>query len=181
MNGLGDYEIKSIQKVEDPCPIELKKTVRQKQEELTNGKKKGSRTLKDKERVLYAPFCNIGSMNFEKTTGYITIPDQYVVYTKLNEDNLDQDGGVDAATGNEGQKLVWGLQDLKRTLNENEIEAPQLLAGINLQDDDEDDPKWKTSKKSLDTTKSKAQSFLIDKFEEQRNLDRQTLFREREV
>lgn len=71
-------------------------------------------------------------MNFEKTTGYITIPDQYVVYTKLNEDNLDQDGGVDAATGNEGQKLVWGLQDLKRTLNENEIEAPQLLAGINL-------------------------------------------------
>jgi hypothetical protein len=41
-------------------------------------------------------------MNFEKTTGYITIPDQYVVYTKLNEENLDQDGGVDAATGNEG-------------------------------------------------------------------------------
>ncbi len=30
VNGLGDYEIKSIQKVEDPCPIELKKTVRQK-------------------------------------------------------------------------------------------------------------------------------------------------------
>ena len=75
MNGLGDYEIKSIQKVEDPCPIELKKTVKQKQEELTNGKKKGGRTLKDKERVLYAPFCNIGAMNFEKTTGYITIPD----------------------------------------------------------------------------------------------------------
>lgn len=102
VNGLGDYEIKSIQKVEDPCPIELKKTVKQKQQELTNGKKKGGRTLKDKERVLYAPFCNIGSMNFEKTTGYITIPDQYVVYTKLNEENLDQDGGVDAATGNEG-------------------------------------------------------------------------------
>jgi ribosome biogenesis protein BMS1 len=28
VNGLGDYEIKSIQKVEDPCPIELKKTVK---------------------------------------------------------------------------------------------------------------------------------------------------------
>ena len=78
VNGLGDYEIKSIQKVEDPCPIELKKTVKQKQEEHNNtsGKKKGGgRTLKDKERVLYAPFCNIGAMNFEKTTGYITIPD----------------------------------------------------------------------------------------------------------
>ena len=122
VNGLGDYEIKSIQKVEDPCPIELKKTVKQRQEELATGnKKKGGRTLKDKEKVLYAPFCNIGAMNFEKTTGYITIPDQYVVYTKLNEDNADQEGGVDEATGNEGQKLVWGLQDLKRTLNENAI------------------------------------------------------------
>lgn len=58
--------------------------------------------------MLYAPFCNIGAMNFEKTTGYITIPDQYVVYTKLNEDG-DQEGGVDPALGNEGQKLVWGL------------------------------------------------------------------------
>lgn len=57
---------------------------------------------------MYAPFCNIGAMNFEKTTGYITIPDKYVVYTKLNEDG-DQEGGVDPALGNEGQKLVWGL------------------------------------------------------------------------
>jgi hypothetical protein len=28
VNGLGDYDIKRIQKVDDPCPIELKKTVR---------------------------------------------------------------------------------------------------------------------------------------------------------
>lgn len=34
VNGLGDYEIKSIQRVDDPCPIELKKTVKQKQTEL---------------------------------------------------------------------------------------------------------------------------------------------------
>jgi hypothetical protein len=26
-------------------------------------------------------------MNFEKATGYITIPDQYVVYTRLKEGN----------------------------------------------------------------------------------------------
>jgi ribosome biogenesis protein BMS1 len=101
VNGLGDYEIKSIQKVEDPCPIELKKTVKQKQSELATGKKKGGRKLTDKERVLYAPFSNIGAMNFEKTTGYITIPDKYVMYTKLNEDG-DQLGGADAALGNEG-------------------------------------------------------------------------------
>jgi hypothetical protein len=48
--------------------------VREKQSDIAQGKKK-NRTLKDKEKVLYAPFCNIGAMNFEKTTGYITIPD----------------------------------------------------------------------------------------------------------
>jgi ribosome biogenesis protein BMS1 len=136
VNGLGDYEIKSIQKVEDPCPIEVKKTVKQKQTELAQGKKK-SRNLKDKERVLYAPFSNIGAMNFEKTTGYITIPDNQVVYTKLNEDG-DQVGGVDASTGNEGQKLVWGLQDLKMALDEKEVEAPQLLQGITLEDEQDE-------------------------------------------
>lgn len=28
VNGLGDYDIKQIQKMDDPCPIELKKTVK---------------------------------------------------------------------------------------------------------------------------------------------------------
>jgi ribosome biogenesis protein BMS1 len=68
--------------------------------------KKKKRTLKDKEKVLYAPFSNIGAMNFEKSTGYITIPDKYVVYTKLKEDD-GQIGGIDPKTGNEGQKMVW--------------------------------------------------------------------------
>lgn len=76
VNGLGDYDIESVQRMEDPCPIEAKKTVKQKQAELhTEASRRKKRTLKDKERVLYAPYSNIGAMNFEKTTGYITIPD----------------------------------------------------------------------------------------------------------
>ena len=57
--------------------------------------------MKDKERVLYAPYTNIGSLNFENTTGYISIPDKNVIFTRLN-DNEDQDknelnlGGIDA-------------------------------------------------------------------------------------
>jgi hypothetical protein len=46
--------------------------------------------LKDKEKVLFAPFSNIGAMNFENTTGYITIPDQYVVYTKLKKEGEEE-------------------------------------------------------------------------------------------
>ena len=74
------------------------------------------RNLKDKERVLYAPYTNIGSMNFEKTTGYINIPDQNVVYTRIDEE--DQAGlgqglsGVDGDNTrelNEGQKMVFKM------------------------------------------------------------------------
>lgn len=64
-------------------------------------KKGKKRNLKDKERVLYAPYTNIGSMNFEKTTGYINIPDQNVVYTRIDDDDEaglgDGLGGVDAS------------------------------------------------------------------------------------
>ena len=79
INGLGDHDIVSLQKIDDPCPIELKRTVKEKQlnhnlQKLTGASKK-LRTLKDKEKVLYAPFSNIGALNFEKSTGYITIPD----------------------------------------------------------------------------------------------------------
>ena len=79
INGLGDFEINSLQKIDDPCPIELKRTVKEKQQNHSLAKLTGAtkklRTLKDKEKVLYAPFSNIGALNFEKSTGYITIPD----------------------------------------------------------------------------------------------------------
>ena len=101
------------------------------------------------------------------------------MYTKLNEDT-DQLGGVDASTGNEGQKLVWGLQDIKLTLNDKEIEAPQLLAGYTLDDSDDEKARRKKDQKSLDS-KAQAQISLVDKFEEQRKHDNQTLYREREV
>lgn len=118
--------------MDDPCPIELKKTVKQRQQEHMEEKlgqsKKKKRNLKDKERVLYAPFSNIGSMNFEKATGsgsgagYITIPDKYVVYTKLNNEGEDAEGNImvdeegvlmtggNKQQGNEGQQMVWKLQ-----------------------------------------------------------------------
>jgi hypothetical protein len=56
------------------------------------------RTLKDKEKVLYAPFSNIGALNFDKSTGYITIPDNQVVYTRTDGDNTN----IDESKANEG-------------------------------------------------------------------------------
>ena len=135
--------------MEDPCPIEIKKTVKQRQAEHEaekNGlvKKGKKRNLKDKERILYAPYTNIGSMNFEKTTGYINIPDQNVVYTRLDDDDEgglgDGLGGVDASNTkdlNEGQKIVFQLQDTKKTMNSRDIEQPMLLGNIKLNEETE--------------------------------------------
>ena len=113
VNGLGDYDIKSIRKVDDPCPVELKKTVKQKQAEheaekqgLVKPSKK--RNLKDKERVLYAPYSNIGAINFENTTGYINIPDQNVIYTRIDKDDEGIQGDGEMAD-NEGIKIVHSL------------------------------------------------------------------------
>ena len=92
VNGLGDYDIKSIQKVEDPCPIELRKSAKQRALEHEQEKKLGvktkraMRTLKDRDKVLYAPFSNVGALNFDKSTGYITIPDSQVIYTRVGRE-----------------------------------------------------------------------------------------------
>lgn len=89
INGLGDHSISAIQRVDDPCPIELKRTVREKQHlhnlSKTTGQTKKLRHLKDKEKVLYAPNSNIGALNFDKSSGYITIPDNQVVYTRTSD------------------------------------------------------------------------------------------------
>jgi len=102
LNGLGDYDIAGITRVDDPCPIEFKRTVKEKQAlhkeaKLSGITKRNNRTLKDKEKILYAPFSNIGTLNFEKSTGYITIPDKQVVYTRVGEE-----GDMNRNEGNEG-------------------------------------------------------------------------------
>lgn len=106
-----------MHKIDDPCPIELKRTVKEKHsllavEKATGIANKKMRTLKDKEKVIYAPFSNLGALNFEKTTGYITIPDSQVIYTRTS--------GIDADKGNEGQKMMWKLQDIEAREQEDE-------------------------------------------------------------
>ena len=101
--------------------------------------------MKDKERVLYAPYTNIGSMNFENTTGYINIPEKNVVFTRIDEEDNeglgDGLGGVDISNPkelNEGQRLVFGLQDADKNnklIDGSGIEMPALLDGVSLDQD----------------------------------------------
>lgn len=98
----------NIQRIDDPCPVELKKTVKQKQAEHEAEKeglikKSKKRNLKDKERILYAPYSNIGTLNFEKNSGYINIPDKNVVFTRLEDEEADENGKYGGVDMNEKQ------------------------------------------------------------------------------
>lgn len=103
ISGLGDYPIDEVTRVSDPVPVESSKQKGEGEEA-----KKKRRTLKDWEKIIYAPFSNFGAMNFDRSSGFITIPDRHVIYTKLTDDwnkvlNYDED--------NEGQKMVRSLQE----------------------------------------------------------------------
>lgn len=162
ITGLGDYDIKEMKVIEDPCPP-LNKNVKadedDKEGEGEGGegtgagagadglvkKAKKKRSLKQNERLIYAPQSNLGFLNYEQSSGYITIPDKHVIFTRIEEETFDEDGNPIKVTMNEdtgeGVEMVRKLQDLEKGLNEKfqEEEEPMLLDGIKLGMDEEED------------------------------------------
>ena len=117
INGLGEFNIDFAEKVEDPCPIEMVSK---------NGKIK--RTLKKKDKNLYAPYSNINMLEYDRKSGYINIPEKLVTFTKgLKEtDNLANDEGV---------KMVRKLQDMYGNIEQNENDEKnqiEIIDGINM-------------------------------------------------
>ncbi len=93
INGLGDFKIDFITSHEDPCPVEAVEL---------KGRKK--RSLKQKEKVLYAPYCNINTLEYDRNAGYINIPDRFVAFTK----GIGESSELNM---NEGIRMVRELQD----------------------------------------------------------------------
>jgi len=58
--GCGDFSIKSISKIEDPCPHPVKRREKQK--------------LNEKEKLLYAPMSNVGQIIYDKDAIYFDMP-----------------------------------------------------------------------------------------------------------
>jgi len=85
--------------MEDPCPA-LNKNLKDDGPDEEGGeggdvlkpKKKKKRTLKQDERLIYAPQSNLGFLNYEQTSGYITIPDRHVIFTEIEEEKVDEFG-----------------------------------------------------------------------------------------
>jgi ribosome biogenesis protein BMS1 len=115
--GLGDYQVDYAMLNDDPCPVE---TVEVK------GRKK--RTLKQKEKFLYAPYCNINSLEYDRNAGYITIPERFVTFTKGIGESKE-------VVLDEGVRIVRELQDMKKSkgidqqIDEEELE---IFEGVNV-------------------------------------------------
>lgn len=72
-------------------------------------KRKKKRTLNQSERIIYAPSCNLGTLNFDYNSGYITIPHDYVKFTRVEDER--------AGDMEEGVRIVRNLQDVRQSIN----------------------------------------------------------------
>eukprot|EP00831_Metopus_contortus_P064237 TRINITY_DN57515_c0_g1_i1.p1 TRINITY_DN57515_c0_g1~~TRINITY_DN57515_c0_g1_i1.p1 ORF type:complete len:428 (+),score=143.30 TRINITY_DN57515_c0_g1_i1:92-1375(+) len=120
--GLGDYGIKSVANLTDPCPS------LQEEKKIQDGeKKKKKRTLNRKERLLYAPMSNLDFASIDHSNGFITIPDKYVFYTEM--------AGVKKQYGGEAQEMMQKLQNIGTTVDrqlEGGEEAPEFIEGLKM-------------------------------------------------
>lgn len=104
--GYGEYELADAQLIDDPIPA-----IKEAQ------KKKTHRTLNQKEKALYAPSSNVGVLKYDDATGYLNLPDRYVMFSKREGENVEE--------FTEGQKMM-------RTLQENELDLDPLDNEIHL-------------------------------------------------
>lgn len=93
--GVGDFDVADVSTFEDPCP-------------LPSSEKKIKR-LDEKQKLLYAPMCDVGGILYDKDAVYINVPGKY------NKETNSSDGEVVLG---EGDKMVLDLQDVDGTLKE---------------------------------------------------------------
>ena len=114
VNGLGDFAVDNVTQMDDPCPIEV-----------VEAKGKVKRTLKRKDRNLYAPYCNVNTLEYDRQNGYITIPERLVTFTRGLKDNgeLENDEGV---------RMVRELQEAKGVIEKEEGREVEIVKGVGV-------------------------------------------------
>ncbi|KAF9590798.1 hypothetical protein IFM89_038390 [Coptis chinensis] len=99
--GIGDYSLASMTGLTDPCPLP------------SLAKKKG---LREKEKLFYGPMSGIGDLIYDKDAVYININDNFIQYSKVDDEN---GAGDEKAKGRDvGEFMVKSLQNIKFSINE---------------------------------------------------------------
>lgn len=62
--GVGDYPIKELQLLPDPCPKPETGTTKH--------------TLSDKQKLIYAPLSDLGDMLYDKDAVYVNLPSSVI-------------------------------------------------------------------------------------------------------
>eukprot|EP00005_Dracoamoeba_jomungandri_P010902 CAMPEP_0174275150 /NCGR_PEP_ID=MMETSP0439-20130205/59671_1 /TAXON_ID=0 /ORGANISM="Stereomyxa ramosa, Strain Chinc5" /LENGTH=678 /DNA_ID=CAMNT_0015367231 /DNA_START=30 /DNA_END=2063 /DNA_ORIENTATION=+ len=93
--GCRDFEIQSITALPDPCPLPNKERIK--------------RTLKEKDRLLYAPMSDVGNLFYDADAVYINLPENRLNFTHIQ--------GVEATDG-EGENMVRELQKVEVGIDE---------------------------------------------------------------
>ncbi|TEB14480.1 hypothetical protein C9890_0674 [Perkinsus sp. BL_2016] len=144
--GLGDYTIDQVEPMIDPCPLPQKLAAAEKQgtglavKDFTKSTGAPLRSLADKHKSLYAPYCDAEHVAVEKDAMYITLRNHTSHFTskddivnKRKDDAAEEDDETSSESGwsEEGEaiQMVRKLQQL------NKQKTPRAQSD----DDDEDD------------------------------------------
>ena len=96
--GCGDFFTDSITELADPCPLPDKKK---------------RQMISEKEKLIYCPMGDVGNITFDKDATYIDIADHKVSFTKLEDEEEDDDEDL-----GQGEKMVRSLQDTSVGIDE---------------------------------------------------------------
>lgn len=102
--GVGDCKLAGVSALEDPCPLP------------SATKKKG---LREKEKLLYSPWSNVGEVLYDKDATYVDINDHQVQYSKPEAnaaEAVDPESGVE--NDDVGVAMVKTLQNTKYSIDE---------------------------------------------------------------
>lgn len=94
--GLGDYTPQEITSLPDPCPLPLKE-------------RKFKRSLNEKEKVMYAPFCGVGGIVYDQDAVYIDLGGSH--------SHSKQKNSAGEETESHQNPLVDELRELTTTLD----------------------------------------------------------------
>ena len=119
--GVGDFSVREIRKLHDPCPLPGTET---------EGQKK-RRTLNDKQRLIYAPMADLGDLVYDKDAVYINLP------SNVARDHEHHSFGV----GEEMiQKMQASTQGMDEQLEEGSIPVfSSSVRSVALPEEEDDD------------------------------------------
>ncbi|KIY94899.1 putative Ribosome biogeneis protein BMS1 like protein [Monoraphidium neglectum] len=111
--GVGDFSLEELDPLPDPCPLP---------ESAAGAAAAGRRrTLKERDRLLYAPMSDAGGLLYDKDAVYIDIPDWKVQYTTTcGATTGTQVAGAPSGTleAAEGEQMVRQLAGAREAIDE---------------------------------------------------------------